>query len=236
MDNSIKINGGNIKLGCMGSFSKLYGDASYTINNMTCTGTCGHHCNGCKNACYVKASYRYPSVILRHMINTLAMRESVENSLATLDAQLTRKRTPFKTVRINQSGELESLEEFLMWIELANRHNETTFYVYTKAIDLIGDYILENGLPTNLVVLVSIWGEYGMADYNRLCHIGNIKAFVCVTANYTAQWYDEHGLAIQTYCKAYDEQGHLDHNITCDKCQKCFNHLSSCKVIGCFEH
>ena len=88
-------------------------------------------------------------------------------------------------------------------------------------------------VPKNLTILVSIWHDIGIQVYRVLRHIPNIKAFVYDdgTFDYTA-----YGIDITTWCKAYDENGKLDHNVTCDKCRKCFNRGKCSKVIGCKAH
>ena len=51
--------------------------------------------------------------------------------------------------------------------------------------------------------------------------------------------YQDKGVNIQTYCKAYTMQGgkmSLNHNLTCDKCKKCFNRSASCQIIGSLPH
>ena len=224
-------NNGNIKLGShMGTFSKLYSDAVFDTKYGPVTGTCGGHCEGCKNKCYVKASYRYDSVINCHARNTLAFRNNILEAFEQIWRQLERKRKPYETVRINQSGEIETFNEFTLWIETAIRHPETNFYLYTKNYDVIRDAVKYRvDVPENFTVLISIWHEYGIKEYFEFKHLAWIKAFVYMDGfNYSA-----YGLDIETTCKAY-ENGKLNHDITCERCQKCIN--SQFKVIGCNEH
>lgn len=229
-----KICGGNIKLGNMGSFSKVMGNDTVTDGNISCVGSCSKYCSecGCAMSCYVRASYRYKSVRTRHIINTLAMRENLDSVYNDLYLQMYRKRNKFLVVRINQSGELETESEFKMWCRLASDFPMTEFYVYTKAFDLVTPTLLNGGCPNNLTVLFSIWHTYGLNEYKVVAHLPNVKAFVyCDGFNYEMV-----GLKINTYCMAYAKDGKLDHNITCDKCRKCFNRLDSCKVVGCNAH
>ena len=224
---------GNIKLGkSMGVWSTLMGDDTYTVKingiETSVKGTCGHHCAGCKGNCYVKKSYRYPSVVLGHARNTLAIR-NVEKCFQDLDGQLTRKRKPFDIIRIDQSGEIENDDQFAMWVKLANNHKETNFYIYTKNYDVVIPALLAGIVPDNMTVLISIWHTFGVNEYQKVKHLENVKAFV-YDDNY------EYGFTMNTYCTAYNEKGKLDHNITCEKCRKCFNRLNSCKVIGCKSH
>ncbi len=224
---------GNIKLGKkMGVWSTLMGDDTYNVKingvPVSVKGTCGGHCAGCKGNCYVKKSYRYPSVVLGHARNTLAIRNT-EKCFQDLDGQLNRKRVPFEQIRIDQSGEIENKEQFAMWCTLAAKHPETVFYIYTKNYDVVIPALLAGNVPENMTVLISIWHKFGVNEFEKVKNLPNVKAFV-YDDNY------KYGFVIDTYCKAYDEHGKLDHNITCDKCKKCFNRLNNCKVIGCKAH
>lgn len=230
MFNLIKSNG-NIKLGNMGTTSKLMGNDDIYVKSLgiSVKGSCGCHCKYCDKACYVRKSYRYPSVILGHARTTIAFREDLAKAFEQMDLQLTRKKKPFAQVRINQSGEIETTAELLGYVGLAKNHPETDFYLYTKNFDAVRETIASTTLPDNLTILISIWHEYGLTEYHEFESIPNIKAFVYMDGY-------KYDLAIGTTCRAYDENGKLDHNITCDKCRKCFDRKANHKVIGCNEH
>ena len=236
MANNMKahfVAGGNTKLGkSVLTFSKLYGDELFYIRGLGIfvKGSCGGYCIGCKNSCYVKKSYRYDSVMLCHAVNTLAIRESIAKAFDDLDAQLTRKRNKAEIVRIHQSGELESLAELIAWLDLARKHPETVFYLYSKAYDFI-EYVVEHDLiPSNIIILVSIWHEFGIDCYLKTGHNPQIKAFILIDGFD----YISFGIEVETMCFAYDRNGKMNHDITCDLCKKCFNKTT--KTIGCFEH
>lgn len=230
--NLIKSNG-NVKLGnSMGTISKLMGNQLISTAYGDIVGTCGNHCNGCSSSCYVKKSYRYDSVRKGHARTTLAFRNDLKKSFDSMDKQLSRKRKPFAQVRINQSGELESYLELEGYCKLAAKHSETVFYVYTKNYDAVFANITK--LPENLYVLISVWGSQGVSEYKQLARLSKqIKAFVYIDETYTEEFYAAIGLEIETTCKAY-ENHKLNHEITCDKCKKCFNRTS--RIIGCPSH
>ena len=245
--------GGNIKLGkTTATWSVLYGDAEHYVKalGMSVTGTCGHHCAACGHCaegkkwapCYVAKSYRYGSVIYRHAINTLALRENAQKVYEDLKKQISRKRIPLVFVRVNQSGEFEDVEQILIWLKLAKDFPKIKFWFYTKAYELIIPLLLAGDVPSNVTVLISIWHEQGIAEFKQVEHLSNVKAFVYCDKNKNPEngWDLEenaaHGINIGTYCKAYDENGKLNHAITCEKCKKCMNRKTSCKVIGCKDH
>ena len=224
---------GNVKVGSLWTFSLLMGCRVYDTVYGRVKGTCGDHCKYCEKKCYVKKSYRYLSVILSHARNTLAIRQDPEKAAADLSKQIQRARKLPCACRFHQSGEIETLMQLLAYARVAKENPGMTFYIYSKAYNIVVPALLAGLIPNNLVVLISVWHEQGIKEYKRVEHMENVKAFV----------YDDHdfdyaaaGLDIQTYCHAYDAEGKLDHNVTCDKCRKCFNKLMSCKVIGCYDH
>ena len=234
---------GNIKLGTTGySFSKLAGNTEFTIEGEKIVGSCGRHCAGCwteaikagrRPACYVAKSYRHPSVKIGHARNTKMFRQDIEKAFEILNKTIDRAKNKPVFVRINQSGELETVKEFLSWCDMARKNPDIKFWLYTKAFDIVSFALDRNLVPDNMTILFSIWHEYGINEFLKYSERENVKAFVYddKTFNYAA-----HNINITTYCHAYDENGKLNHAVTCDKCQKCFNRILSCKVIGCFDH
>lgn len=250
----------NVKLGDMGSWAELPGDCDYYIPElkMNIKGTCGEFCKGCYNknnprgsACYVfKALMKYTkrnedgsigdilknecSVKLGHAYRTIAMTMYRDELLLSLDKQLTRKKKKFKIVRINESGEFTCYEDLEMWSELARRHPETIFYVYTKNYAAVRKALINAIVPNNFFINISIWHQVGIREYLEMKDHPQIRAFVLVDDVWTKERYLMEGLEITSMCGAYKEDGKLDHNVTCDKCRKCFGHTSKC--TGCNEH
>ena len=230
---------GNIKLGNTWNFSTVYGNEIKSVEfngeKLQARGTCGNHCKGCKNACYVKKSYRYPSVIYSHIRNTIALRTNPAAAFNDLTAAIENARKKPEIVRINQSGELENAEIFAGWCEMAEKFPEIKFWLYTKAYNIVTPALLAGKVPGNMTILFSVWHNFGLQEFNKIKHLENVKAFVYDDGyDYTGA-----GLKIQTYCKAYTMQSgkmQLNHNITCDKCKKCFNRAAGCKVIGSLPH
>ena len=227
---------GNIKLGgAVWAFSKLYGNKDIFVRPLmaTVSGTCGSYCQGCESDCYVRKSYRYPSVVWSHARNTLAFRDDLSSAFFQLSEQLRRAKNKPNIVRINQSGELESLQELIYWGFLASLYPNTQFYIYTKAYNLAAAALEKGAIPENMTILISVWHDFGLAEYAALDECDNVKAFVYDDFAFD---YAAHGLQIGTSCHAYDSKGKLDHSVTCDKCRKCFNRSKAAKVIRCAAH
>ena len=229
---------GNTKLGNMWTFSTLYGNEEHYISkiDMKVTGTCGIYCTGCNHACYVRKSYRYGSVIFGHARNTLAIRNDIEKAENDLNGYIDRAKKKPEVIRYNQSGEIENKRHLKMYSNIARKHPNITFYVYSKAYDIVIPALLKGTIPSNMVVLISIWHNFGIKEFKKVKHLKNVKAYVLVDNEFTLETYAKHGIHIQTMCNAYDIHGKMNKAISCMKCRKCFNNLESCQVIGCYEH
>ena len=250
----------NIKLGKMGSWAMLFGNCEWYIPELDVTikGTCGQYCQGCFNpdnpkcsACYVAKSYvKYTkrnedgtigdiqknacSVKLGHAYRTIAMTMFRKDLLLSLDKQLTRMKKKLEVVRINESGEFTCYEDLAMWCELARRHPETVFYVYTKNYKAVRKALINAIVPSNLFINISIWHQLGISAYLEMKDHPQIRAFCLVDDEWTKEKYYSKGIEISSMCAAYDENGKMNHAVTCDKCKKCFSANNKC--VGCYEH
>ena len=250
----------NIKLGKMGSWAMLFGNCNWYIPELDVTvrGTCGEFCKGCFNpenpkcsACYVARSYvKYTkrnedgtvgdilnnkcSVKLGHAYRTIAMTMFRKDLLLSLDSQLTNMKNKLGVIRINESGEFTCYEDLAMWCELAKRHSETIFYVYTKNYKAVRKALINAIVPANLYINISIWHEYGIEEYLEMKDHPQIRAFCLVDKDWTTEKYYSKGIEITGMCGAYDSAGKMNHAVTCDKCKKCFSSCNKC--VGCFEH
>lgn len=242
MNNKPHFYNGNIKVGNMLTFNKLAGNNE--ING--CKGSCGTHCGGCwdakdwkKSPCYVAKSYvQYGDMVVKsHIVNTLAMRNDLQNTIEDLNRQLQRKRT-LLPVRIHSSGELESAAELKAWFWLAKQNPKRTFYVYTKAYEIVDEVLSgtkASDLPTNFFINISIWHEHGIECYKKWNTLEIVRAFIYDDGVYD---YKKAGINIEGHCPAYkkDTKGKvkLSHDLTCDKCKLCMQ--NKVKVLTCLSH
>lgn len=241
---------GNIKVGRVWTWSTLAGDCVFMTDYGPVRGTCAGCCQHCghpkqgkkRPPCYVFKSYRHKSVIKGHARNTLAMRENPRECFSELSAQIRRAKNKPVVCRFDQSGEIENSEQFDAMTICPNEHRTIDFYIYSKKYGIMTEAHNSGKVPENFTTLYSIWHDQGLAEYLAVAHLPNVKAFVYCDKNtdpvngWGPEEYAARGLIITTWCKAYDEHGKLDHNITCEKCTKCFNRLASCKVIGTWDH
>lgn len=235
------VKNGNIKIGnTMWSWNKLAGKGEIA----GCKGTCGEHCHGCyneedprKSPCYVFKSYNiygwdHSSVVKGHVRNTKVMRENIEKAFNDIRLQLKRAKKKPSAVRIHAAGELETAHELRGWIETSKMTPDIPFYIYTKAYEVLDEVLSSmnaNEMPKNFFINVSIWHENGIDIYNKWKHLDNIRAFV-----YDDGYDYSKLLDINCYCPAYDKNGKLSHELTCDRCKICFQ--KKAKVCGCYSH
>lgn len=134
----------------------------------------------------------------------------------------------------------ETITEFIRVIKTAWIFSETNVFTYSKAYDIVEPVLVymhkADLIPKNFEINISIYHEQGIDVYNRLKDIPCVKAFVILDNEWDVAMYKAHGLDIDTICNAYDSEGKLNHNLTCDKCKKCMSRKACHKVTGCFEH
>lgn len=241
---------GNIKVGNIATWSTLPSDATFISEHYgevkgTCAGCCehcGHSENGKRPACYVFKSHRYPSVVDSQARNTLSIRNNPDLAFQQLSLSLKRKRNPVAAARFDQSGEIENLTQHQGMCRVSLENKGIPFYIYTKKYNVVIPELISGNVPKNFVHNISIWHEQGIEEYLKVAHLPNVKAFVYCDKNKDPEngWgpeeYAEHGIIIQTWCKAYNKEGKMNHKVTCDICRKCYNRSAKCKIIGCWDH
>lgn len=243
---------GNIKVGDIATFSKLASDRDfytekYGMVKGTCSPECCAHCGYAKDGkkrppCYVFKSYRHTSVIECHSRNTLSVYNDVETAYQQLSDSMNRKKKKPVAGRYDQSGEIISALEYECMGRVAKNCPYLPFYVYTKESEIVVPRLLTGKVPENLTTLISIWHEQNIEAYLKVAHLPNVKAFVYCDKNkdplngWGPKEYAKHGIIIDAFCKAYGLDGKMNHNVTCDKCKKCFNRSKKAKVIGCWDH
>ena len=168
--NKLSISKGNSKLGNIPSLSK------------TPVATCPKGVP-CSSKCYAMKSYRmYPSVRTAWDKNTRLIKEDILEAQRQLKDFLSKKKPSY--FRVNVAGDIESLMELAIWMELAISYPDTTFLIYTKNYKLLERHTalcinLSENIPefeirpNNLVIYVSQWiGEDRTKEAGKsLCNI-----------------------------------------------------------------
>lgn len=253
----LHISKGNNKLGKgIYNFSSLPGDADHLLEIKdpddesgekkilltSIPGTCSGHCSACFNhGCYAVNSARlhHNAVIPAWGENTLLLRSGIAFEL--LDKFISDKNKKYKGThnikdakvrifRINVSGEIENEHEFEEWNDLATKHPEVTFGLYTKNFEALDQFMQkhEDTVP-NFVINISQW--HGVADQFLAKYPGKFNVFEYDNSNRKNHGFSDEDierLSHVVHCPAVDRQGHhvkrpgTDENITCDHCGRCY--------------
>lgn len=205
-------------------------------------GTCSKYCDACFNGgCYAVNSARlhHNAVIQAWAENTLLLRSG--RVWAMIDDFITKKNakeTKVKIWRINVSGELESVNDIRHWDELAMKHPEVRFSVYTKNYDAVDEYMTEltraGKVETapNFIINISQWhhcADAFLAKYPK----NSFNVFTYDDSNRKSgagadlSDADRAALGKLVHCPAVTKSGkHAKKpdgtEITCSECQRCY--------------
>lgn len=218
----VRISKGNTKIGNIPQFNLLPGDAPIKANNGTLlcniAGTCGKHCKFCKNDCYAMraARFHHNSCIPAWACNTLILRTEPEKIRFAINEYC--RKNVVKYFRFHSSGELENTEHLLLYAQICKDNPEVTFYLYTKAFDILQDWFNElkirrESIPDNFVINLSEW-HGNTADIRHKEFFSDCNIFA----------YDdgEAGQEVEhmTHCPAVNKKGY-ETGITCAQCRRC---------------
>ena len=135
-----------------------------------------------------------------------------------------------KYFRIHVSGELEDVQQLMMWNQIASNHPETVFGMYTKNYDALAKFFeLGCELVDNFVVNVSEW--HGVAkeflDAHPDCGLNVFEYDDSLKPGCGLDEAEKARLAKVPHCPAVTKEGHhatlADGSpITCDRCGRCY--------------
>jgi hypothetical protein len=214
----VRISKGNVKVGTIPSFSTLPGDEPLTLKDgrvlTNLKGTCGNLCECCKAKCYAVrfAKLHHNAVIPAYNVNTLLLREHPEKVRDAINEYCSKKGVQY--FRFHTSGEIESVSQLRLYAEICKANPDVTFYIYTKAFDLLQEWFCEldaesAAVPENFVINLSAWKD-NLVNYLANKHFQECNIFE----------YDEDHNSKFVHCPAIDKSGH-ETGVTCSKCRRC---------------
>jgi len=245
----LHITKGNSKIGkTIYSFSTLPGNKEHLlyVNGELLTdvpGTCTNLCEGCFGACYAvnSAKLHHNAVIRAWAENTLLLRNKPKDLFKEIDALINRKNMRYlktgnlekrgiTTWRWNVSGEIQNVSELKLMNDLAKKHPEVQFGIYTKNFIALAKLLDEiRDTEPNFCVNISQWhhvADWFLSKYPGKCNVfeyddSNLKHHELLED-------DVKRLAEVKHCPAVTKQGHHAKNakgedITCDQCKRCYN-------------
>lgn len=258
----ISISYGNSKVGMMLNWSTLPGDAAHPLKAKgelltDVPGTCCGKCDACFNNCYAVNSARlhHNACIPSWAKNTLMMRNHRELVFKQLEAEIRRVNKKYyetgeqsdlkyKYVRINVSGEIESLEELESWDDLAQAHPELKFGLYSKNQQLLLNFFKKHGQTAdNFTINISQWHGVMDATLKQLKDMGAIvNVFEYDDSNRawcTLSDQEKMRLAGCNHCPAVSKAGHhatkTDGSpILCTDCGRCYRKTDATTAV--YDH
>lgn len=248
---------GNSKLGKgIYAFGTLPGNADHMMTIKATgelltdiPGTCSKYCDNCARdgCCYAWRDCKlHHNVVITAMAdNTLLLRsgkvfDMIHDFISVKNAKFKETKDPediaVRMFRINTSGEIETVGELLRWNELAYKHPEVQFGIYTKNYDALEEFLRVGCFADNFCVNVSQWNH--VADAFLARHPDELNVFEYDdTNNRSCTWSEEdrERIAKMVYCPAVTESGHHataanGEPITCDMCGRCYGKRGICKT------
>jgi len=107
----------------------------------------------CVKGCYAKqGTYTWSNV--SQAFETRLNLSQGPDFVPTINAEI--KRRKVERLRIHDSGDFYSIEYLDKWIDIINLNPNTTFYAYTKMVDMFNNY---PNIPSNLIIIYSYGGK-----------------------------------------------------------------------------
>lgn len=250
---TLHVSKGNRKIGKgIWAFSTLPGNQDHLLYVKglglltSVPGTCSKYCEGCAKdgACYAwrDAKLHHNVTIKAWGENTVLLREDIDGLFNQIDEFITKKNAKYndtkdeKYLRVrvwrwHVSGEIESLKQLEKMNELAVKHPEVNFGVYTKNFDVLDEFLTnsaDGNFADNFIVNVSQW--HGVADEFLAKWPGRFNVFEYDDSNLKGcELSDEDKARLKkvAHCPAVAPDGthrkDKDGNpITCDHCNRCY--------------
>jgi hypothetical protein len=205
-------------------------------------GTCSKHCTQCAKdgCCYAWRDFKlhFNAVVKAWAENTNLLRsaklfEAIDEFITTRNKN---KPGSVATFRINTSGEIENLEQLEGWNNLAIKHPEVQFGLYTKNYEALEEFITKHGdTAENFVINVSQWKHEADSFLNKYKDKFNVFEYDgSQKEEYSEE--DTERLSKLVHCPAVNKDGR--HNlkpdgsrITCTDCGRCYRKTKNITAV-----
>jgi len=120
--------------------------------------TCGN-CKKCKFFCYdIKACAQYSQTVIdARMRNTVLMKRDRDLYFNSIEKKINNRRTN-KYFRWHVAGDIVDSDYFDRMVKIAERHEDFTFWTYTKMYGIVNEYMKDGGkIPANFHIMFSEW-------------------------------------------------------------------------------
>jgi hypothetical protein len=144
---------------------KKTGIYGWTLPAHNITLSNGAKFNTCPNAgvcgafCYAKnGTYNFPAVKKAHLQKLELVLYSPDVFECMMVEELKKPKYNGKYIRIHDAGDFFSYEYALIWLRIADRYPNITFYTYTKEV-LLFKHQLVGRIPANFITIYSFGGK-----------------------------------------------------------------------------
>lgn len=119
----------------------------------------------CKKMCYAcKGNFLFKNVKLSSLNNYQAFLKDSKRVEKEIINFVDNKLTTFKYFRWFSSGDIASKDVLQMMVNIAKKVKKTKFLCFTKQFEIVNDYLKNNTLPKNLIIVYSHWDKSFKVD------------------------------------------------------------------------
>lgn len=114
----------------------------------------------CASFCYARnGTYRFRNVLARHVANLEYVLEDPHGWYAQMLKEVSAPKMKGKFIRIHDSGDFFNSVYLDLWLSIAKKVPDVTFYCYTKEVSLFKTVEKYHQIPSNFRYLFSMGGK-----------------------------------------------------------------------------
>jgi hypothetical protein len=130
-----------------------------TLSNGTTMNVCPN-AGACASFCYARnGTYNFSNVKRRHIQNLEYILEDPDGWYNQMLEEVQKPKMKGKHVRIHDAGDFFNANYLILWLDIARKTPDTTFYCYTKEVSMFKKHVTESACPSNFKYLFSMGGK-----------------------------------------------------------------------------
>lgn len=130
-----------------------------TLSNGTTMNVCPN-AGACASFCYARnGTYNFSNVKRRHIQNLEYILEDPDGWYNQMLEEVQKPKMKGKHVRIHDAGDFFNANYLILWLDIARKTPDVTFYCYTKEVSMFKKHVTESACPPNFKYLFSMGGK-----------------------------------------------------------------------------
>jgi len=114
----------------------------------------------CASFCYARnGTYNFSNVKRRHLQNLEYILEDAYGWADQMLEEVNKPKMKGKHIRIHDSGDFFNATYLILWLDIARKTPDVTFYCYTKEVSMFKRHVTETSCPFNFKYLFSLGGK-----------------------------------------------------------------------------